>query len=163
MAEPVKQFATAVVVHSDDQRVLLHKREDFRIWALPGGNIEKGETPQQAAIRETYEETGYHVEVGRFVGEYHRPQMPDVRYVFRAHVVGGTPITRGPETVQVAWFDPARLPKGLAPSVQEIVADALNHDAAAVVKETCYPAWKIVLYSSLLRLRNLRNRIQGRS
>jgi 8-oxo-dGTP pyrophosphatase MutT (NUDIX family) len=35
-----------------------------RFWSFPGGALEAGETPQQAAIRETLEETGYKVALG---------------------------------------------------------------------------------------------------
>ena len=99
MIEPGTRFATAVVMDADGLQVLLHKREDFRLWALPGGGLEDDETPEQAAIRETFEETGYHIEIEKLVGQYHRPQLNDIRTVFLGRVVGGKPIERGPETV----------------------------------------------------------------
>ncbi len=45
--------------------MLLVEHEDpstkARFWSVPGGGIEKGESQEQAAVRETMEETGYHV------------------------------------------------------------------------------------------------------
>ena len=40
------------------------------------------ETPEQAAIRETFEETGYQIEMEKLVGQYYRPQLNDIRTVF---------------------------------------------------------------------------------
>lgn len=53
------------IVCLHDQRLLMIELEDpstkKRMWSLPGGKIEELETPGQAAIRETLEETGYAV------------------------------------------------------------------------------------------------------
>ena len=163
MTEPVKGFATAVVLDADGLKVLLHKREDFRLWALPGGGLEDGETTEQAAIRETFEETGYHIEIEKLVVEYHRPQLKDIRTVYLGRVMGGKPIERGPETVVVGWFDPRELPKALSPSVDEIIEDALNAGSDPISRIVYYPAWKLILGKTLIRLRNFRNRVQGRA
>ena len=143
--------------------MLLHKREDFRIWALPGNNLEEGETPEQGAIRETYEETGYHIEIVGYIGEYHRPQMRDVRCVYRGHVVGGRPIEKGAETLVVAWYPYHSLPRVLVPSVKEIVADSIVGNQKPLVRELKYPLWQIIVFRSLTRLRDIRNWLSGRS
>jgi 8-oxo-dGTP diphosphatase len=162
MPEVTSKFATAVVIHEDGHRVLLHKREDFRVWALPGSSLDAGETPEQAAVRETKEENGYDIEVTNFVGEYHRPQLHDIRFVYCGFVVGGEPILRGSESLAVAWFSPHDLPKALFPSVREIVLESLDGAAYPVMKEESYPGWKISVYQGLIRLRNFRNRLVGR-
>jgi ADP-ribose pyrophosphatase YjhB (NUDIX family) len=66
---------SSVVVFNEDNEVLLGLREDLRIWALPAGRMEPGETYEQAAVREVREETGYEVELERLVGNYWRPQL----------------------------------------------------------------------------------------
>jgi ADP-ribose pyrophosphatase YjhB (NUDIX family) len=68
--------SSSVVVFNAKQEILLVLREDARIWALPAGGLEPGETFEQAAIRQVREETGYNVELERLVGKYWRPQYP---------------------------------------------------------------------------------------
>jgi 8-oxo-dGTP diphosphatase len=50
--------AAGVALVSPHGRVLFLQRPDG-VWELPGGGIEPGERPQQAAVREVVEETGY--------------------------------------------------------------------------------------------------------
>jgi len=64
--------ASAVVI--DDQgRILLIKRSDNQLWALPGGGHDVGESIEEAAIREVKEETGLNVEITGLVGVYTNP------------------------------------------------------------------------------------------
>lgn len=72
-------------------------------WMLPGGRVERGETPQAAAERETQEETGITVAVDRLLlVEAHRPK--DVSFVFGARVVGGTLDPQLGEIAEVGWL-----------------------------------------------------------
>jgi 8-oxo-dGTP pyrophosphatase MutT (NUDIX family) len=57
-------------VFDQDGRLLLIRRADDGLWALPGGMINSGETPAQAAVREALEETGLTVEPTALVGVY---------------------------------------------------------------------------------------------
>lgn len=48
----------AVVLVTHDNHLLMGKRRDSGKWALPGGHMEGGESAEQTAMRELYEETG---------------------------------------------------------------------------------------------------------
>src|SRR5437763_17125891 len=73
---PIIIGAGAVVVY--DERVLL-VRNRFGVtkgrYLLPAGTIKPGETPDQTAVRETFEETNLHVEVEELLGV--RPWVMD--------------------------------------------------------------------------------------
>jgi 8-oxo-dGTP diphosphatase len=156
-----KEFASVVVLNENMQQVVLILRADFRIWGLPGGGLEPGETCEQAAIREALEETGYQVALDRYVGSYRRPQLNDLRHIFTAHVTGGQPLKSGPETQEVRWFPVDKLPARLTPSVHEIVADALAETPGPIQRDQHFPIWQILYIRLRVRLRDFSNRLKG--
>ncbi len=51
-----------VIITKNNQILLIHRRKNgLEYFVLPGGGVEQGETPEQAAIREAKEETGLDV------------------------------------------------------------------------------------------------------
>lgn len=50
--------ASAFIINPYDKKILLVKHSGYDKYLQPGGHIEPGETPEEAAIREVYEETG---------------------------------------------------------------------------------------------------------
>ncbi|VAW30907.1 hypothetical protein MNBD_CHLOROFLEXI01-1736 [hydrothermal vent metagenome] len=64
---------SAAVFDEDRQRILLIKRVDNRLWAVPGGYMEAGESLTEACVREVLEETGLCVEVKRLITVYTDP------------------------------------------------------------------------------------------
>ncbi|HEX3247363.1 MAG TPA: NUDIX domain-containing protein [Chloroflexota bacterium] len=62
MTEIDRHFTVAVFVVSE-RRVLLHQHVKLGMWLPPGGHIEAGELPDEAAIREVQEETGVDIEL----------------------------------------------------------------------------------------------------
>jgi ADP-ribose pyrophosphatase YjhB (NUDIX family) len=79
------------------------------LWAQPGGFLEVDETVHQAAIRETWEETGLLVEPGDLVGLYTRLEAAVVTIVFEARIVGGTAAPT-PEATEIQAYAPDAIP-----------------------------------------------------
>jgi 8-oxo-dGTP diphosphatase len=68
MPAPAK-CATAFGFAFDNDRLLMTRlRDKNRNWDIPGGRIEVSETPQEAAIREVWEETKVNIEVLELIG-----------------------------------------------------------------------------------------------
>jgi len=127
--------SVAAIVTNDEGHVLLQRRSDNGLWGLPGGGVEIGESVSTAIVREVREETGLTVEIERLVGVYSDPRFQVVRYadgnvvhyintLFVCRVVGGT-LQTCEETLDLRFFDPARLPEGMLVSHRIRVQDAV--------------------------------------
>jgi ADP-ribose pyrophosphatase YjhB (NUDIX family) len=55
--------STGYIVNKEKTKMLMMWHNKLGKWACPGGHVEPNETPDQCAIRETYEETGVHVKL----------------------------------------------------------------------------------------------------
>lgn len=92
--------AASAVVTDQDGRILLQRRTDSGLYALPGGMMDLGESLPQTAVREVREETGFDVEITGLVGTYTDPlhviaySDGEVRQQFNicfaARVIGGS-------------------------------------------------------------------------
>jgi mutator protein MutT len=101
-----KVAAGCIVVDGD--RVLLVRRgiePGYGKWVFPGGHVDRGETVEDAAIRETREECGVIAEIDELIGLYSYAGRPVVVAVFRAHLAEGSPQASAlDETLEVGWF-----------------------------------------------------------
>jgi len=74
--EPVLQVpSVSVAVRDQAGRVLLARHSEGGAWVLPGGAIEPGESPADAAVREAWEETGLLVRLTALVGVFGGPDF----------------------------------------------------------------------------------------
>lgn len=102
------------LLYDGEGRILLCHRRDADMWNLPGGQVERGEAPWQAAVREAREETGLEVSVRRLAFVDYRPTRDEVVFTF-ACVADGGALTLNDEVDQLAWFAVADLPANTAP------------------------------------------------
>lgn len=59
------RVGVAVIIKDNDGKILIGRRlskHGYNTWSIPGGHLEKFETPEMCAIRETEEETGIIIE-----------------------------------------------------------------------------------------------------
>jgi 8-oxo-dGTP diphosphatase len=85
-------------------------------WNLPAGYCEADESPAMTAVRETREETGLQVRVGRLAGAYYfddDPRGNGILLVYEAAPVGGSLRVDGQEGVQADFFQPGGMPEPL--------------------------------------------------
>lgn len=106
----LKKNAVAVIVNQDNKFLLLKRGSDPKIWqpskwALVGGGIEKGETPQQAVQREIEEETG--LEIKKFVKTFSIQRNPEsIEHIFACRYEGDpTDIRLNEENTNYGWYD----------------------------------------------------------
>ena len=82
-------YRAAIILIQDERIALIERhRAGDHYFAFPGGHIEPGETPEQAAGREAWEELGLQVETVRQVAEGSWQGHP--QYYFLVRVIGGT-------------------------------------------------------------------------
>lgn len=74
---------SAFVILRHGRRVLLVQSRRSRRWQLPGGGVEAGESPMQAALREVEEETGLRARLASLTGVYRRKDG-SLAFVFAA-------------------------------------------------------------------------------
>jgi ADP-ribose pyrophosphatase YjhB (NUDIX family) len=136
MSPPTRSCAAALIAGADGRVLLVHQNYGHRFHGLPGGVVDAGETPLEAAVREAREETGVDVEVVELVGLYvlHGGGWPDVlAHVFLCRVTDGEPRVVDPgEIAGVSWVGAAALPSPLTPDTEAGVEDFLAGRRGAV-------------------------------
>jgi 8-oxo-dGTP pyrophosphatase MutT (NUDIX family) len=135
--------AVTVFIVDDSDRVLLIRRTDNGLWAIPGGAQDFGEFIAETAVRETKEESGIDVEVTGIVGIYTNPKHVmkysdgEVRQqfsiCFRADYLGGEP-TPSDESSEVRWVSRQELDSlPIHPSMRLRIEHGYQHLSAPYI------------------------------
>ena len=135
-ANSVVPSTTAVVIDEHD-RIVLIRRRDNDLWALPGGGMELGESIVDTAVREVKEETGLDVEVTGLIGVYTDPRHVmaytdgEVRQqfslCFTTRLLGGD-LMADSESTDIAWTPSQDIPSlKMHPSMRLRIQHYLEH------------------------------------
>jgi ADP-ribose pyrophosphatase YjhB (NUDIX family) len=138
LANSIVVAVTAFVLDRDG-RLLMIRRTDNDLYAIPGGAQEIGETISAAVVREVEEETGIKVEVTGFVGIYSDPGhviaftdgevRQEFSLCFRATPVSGT-LRTSSESKEVHWVEPTSLAElSIHPSIRLRIKHGFDHRA----------------------------------
>lgn len=123
----MKNAAIGIVFDEPKTCILLTKRSDVPVWVLPGGGIEEGETPEEAALREVWEETGIHVTISRKCGEYYPAnRLTRHTHVFECQASEGS-FRKNDETSSIAYFSLNNLPENFFFMHRDLLNDAIRH------------------------------------
>ncbi len=111
----VRRHAPGVkcLIQCQDKFLLVRIAYAHKLWTLPGGRLEDGESHAEAAIRETKEEVGIHLAAVTPIGteEFVHENIPgEIQYV-HAEVPASEFAVDGREIAEAAWFHPEFLPK----------------------------------------------------
>jgi excisionase family DNA binding protein len=130
LAEPTMQPVVAAIVTSD-RGMLVGRRNDGKPpWTFIAGEIEPGESPEDAAIREVKEETGCLVRAGDIIGQRQHPATGRTMIYIAAMPTHGTDVFVGDadELSEVRWVGLAEadeLLPGMYGPVREYLARVL--------------------------------------
>lgn len=131
---PILMVGATVFVLDEQDRLLLLLRADNNCWGPPGGVVEPGEVVEEAAARETLEESGLHLHdlslYGVFSGEdqfYRYPNGDEVHNVniayFCREYTGEVRLS--PEHTDWRWFALDDLPEAVSPPIIPILKQFL--------------------------------------
>ncbi|WP_328712258.1 NUDIX domain-containing protein [Nocardia salmonicida] len=130
------KVAVSAVVLDKSGRILMIRRTDNDLYAIPGGGLEAGETVSEAVAREVLEETGIRVEVTDLVGVFSNPGhviayddgevRQEFSICFRARPTGGS-LRTSEESKEVLWVTPGALDSlDIHPSIKLRIKRALE-------------------------------------
>jgi ADP-ribose pyrophosphatase YjhB (NUDIX family) len=140
-SRPLILVAAGVLICNAAGDLLLQRRTDDRLWGIPGGSMELGESAEETARREVQEETGLAVGDVRLFAVFSGPEMyhvyPNgdqvaiVSIVFLANPVPGQVPTPGDESLELRYFTRDTLPTiPLSAPNRPIIRHFLENDQA---------------------------------
>ncbi|MGG3653536.1 NUDIX hydrolase [Bacillus pseudomycoides] len=132
-SRPLIMVGACVLVIDHEQRILLQLRKDNGCWGLIGGSMELGETLEQVAHRELFEETGLTAENLKLIHTYsgeafyyqypHGDEVYNVVTAFECKKYNGHLSHDKNEATDLQFFSLYDLPKNISPPDRPVLED----------------------------------------
>ena len=135
--EPLIMVGACVLILNEQKQLLLQLRKDNGCWGLVGGSMDLGESLEEVAVREMYEETGLtankltmlHLFSGREL-YYQYPNGDEVYNVVATYTCedySGIIQFDETESTDIKFFDVHNLPQQISPPDQIVIDYFLQH------------------------------------
>ena len=125
-------FGAKCVIKSEGKILMIRASYGRGKWTFPGGTIEKGESPEQAVIREVEEEVGLKISQPRYLGNFLSTweHARDTIHCFSAEA--DTDILKVDlKEVRIAqWFSLGKLPEPIGRNAQTILEVFLKSESS---------------------------------
>lgn len=118
--EIIQVPSVAAVIRDQEKKILLVKSADSNVWGIPAGAIDLGETPEEAVVREVFEETGLQIINEKIIGvfggkkfRYTYANGDEVEYltvVFECRITGGKLKNQDGEISEIKYFNIEEMP-----------------------------------------------------
>lgn len=119
-----KVGAFAAVFDENDRILCVKINYGSGNWTLPGGHLEKNESPYDAVIREVLEETGFIIEIENLISVYSAPKKDDLVFLIKAIIKGKVEWKSNSEIQQIGFFGKDELPSQIHPWNVKRINDA---------------------------------------
>jgi ADP-ribose pyrophosphatase YjhB (NUDIX family) len=131
-SRPLILVGAAVLLLDQKGRLLLLKRSDNRLWGIPGGCMELGESLEETARRETLEETGLRINELELFAVFSGPELfyeypngdkvHNVSVVYLSRDTSGEVDVQDEEHTEFAFFKLDQLPESISPPIKPVLA-----------------------------------------
>ena len=127
---PILMVGAAILVLDERDRLLMMKRSDSGRWGPPGGATEPGEVVEEAAKRETFEETNLQIGEMSLFGMFSGPELyykyPNGDEVYNVIIVYLSHDWRGEvklngEHTEWKWFAADEIPDDVSPPIRPVI------------------------------------------
>ena len=127
---PILMLGAVTLVLNEENHLLMMRRTDSGHWGIPGGAVELGEVIEEAAKRETREETNLEVVEMSLFGVFSGPELyykyPNGDEVYNVSIVYLVKDWRGvlrlnEEHSEWNWFAADSLPEDISPPIRTVL------------------------------------------